>query len=188
MDEKQVRMEEIGKQLRAKISSKIATSTFLAGFGFAVLSIQVSILWDSEHIPGLLFLSIGLMVASLFIYIMAVIQLDGLTMPKRFWKEDEKNYNPCASRLAYLTDEDIWELRKQMIFYWSRLTIVATVVMAISLFLILLPCSPQTFSINLIEQTCFWSLLSLFIAFGYFAIQYYYFAKKNFKPLLRNKD
>jgi hypothetical protein len=37
-DESQERIEAIGDQLRAKISSKFQTSTFLAGFGLAVLT------------------------------------------------------------------------------------------------------------------------------------------------------
>jgi len=36
-DKSQARIEAIGDQLRAKISSKFQTSTFLVGFGFTVL-------------------------------------------------------------------------------------------------------------------------------------------------------
>ena len=43
-DEEQERIEAIGEQLRAKINSKFQTSTFLAGFAFTILGIQISAL------------------------------------------------------------------------------------------------------------------------------------------------
>jgi len=39
--ELQARIEAFGDQLRAKISSKFQTSTFLAGLSFAILGIQI---------------------------------------------------------------------------------------------------------------------------------------------------
>jgi hypothetical protein len=146
MDEPQARIEAIGDQLRAKISSKFQTSTFLAGFGLAVLTVQLSTFWQSPKFPYLLPTSISFMVASLFIYIAAVIKLDELTMPKRFWKEDSAKRNRDATRLAYLTDNDLWELQKRMVFYWWYLTIVAASLTAVSLMLMLLPCPPRQLS------------------------------------------
>jgi hypothetical protein len=94
--EPRARIEAIGEQLRSKISSKFQTSTFLAGFGFTVLTVQVSTFWQSPRFPYLLPTSISILVVSIVIYIAAVVKLDGLTMPKRFWKEDRSKKDPVA--------------------------------------------------------------------------------------------
>ena len=59
-DESQERIEAIGDQLRAKISSKFQTSTFLAGFGLAVLTLQLSTFWQAQRFPCLLPVSISI--------------------------------------------------------------------------------------------------------------------------------
>lgn len=140
-DEQQARIEAIGDQLRAKISSKFQTSTFLAGFAFTVLGIQISALWQwqSPQIPLLLFISISFLVAATILYISAVVRLDELTMPKRFWEEDSDVQETKSPELAYLTDNDLWALKDRMVFYWVRLTLVATFLTAASLLLMLLP-------------------------------------------------
>ena len=140
-DEAQERVEVIGEQLRAKINSKFQTSTFLAGFAFTVLGIQISALWQwqSQQIPLLLFISISLLVTATILYINAVVRLDELTMPKRFWDEAPDVQEAKPSRLGYLTDDDLWALKERMVFYWVRLTLLATYLTASSLFLMLLP-------------------------------------------------
>lgn len=140
-DEEQKRIEAIGEQLRAKINSKFQTSTFLAGFAFTVLGIQISALWQwqAPKIPLLLFISISLLVTATILYISAVVRLDELTMPKRFWDEDINIRETKSRELAYLTSDDLWALKDRMVFYWVRLTLMATFLTAVSLLLMLLP-------------------------------------------------
>src|SRR5689334_15786829 len=85
MTDSRERTEALGDQLRAKIAGKFQTATFLAGFGLAVLSIQITTLWQSERLPAALPLSIALMAAAVACYVAALTHLDALTMPKRFW-------------------------------------------------------------------------------------------------------
>jgi hypothetical protein len=154
MDQSQARIEAIGEQLRAKISSKFQTSAFLGGFGFAALTAEISILWQSPQTPRLLLASIPLMLASVCLYIAAIIKLDELTLPKRFWDEnpDPDQRDHAASALAYLSDEDLWQLQKRMVFYWNWLTLVATVLMAVSLLLVLLPLAPRPYSADIVKK------------------------------------
>jgi Na+/proline symporter len=112
------------------------------------------------------------MVASLFLYIAAVIKLDELTMPKRFWKEDPTRNDPNASRLAYLTDNDLWELQKRMVFYWLYLTMVAASLTAVSLMLMLLPCSPRQMSDEIVRETFSCAVISFIFVLIYFGILY----------------
>lgn len=191
--ETQARIEAIGEQLRAKINSKFQTSTFLAGFAFTILGIQISVLWQSTKVPQSLPVSISLMLGAIFLYIGAIVKLDELTMPKRFWEEDKNKKQPGVSHLAYLDQEDLWELQRRMIFYWTTLTIVATFLTAISLFLMLLPFAPKdlfTSSNNFTELlwiTFNWAVIFIFLVFVYFVVLINW-ARKNFKPLLRPHD
>ena len=82
----QTRIEDIGKQLRAKIRSKFQASTFLAGFSFTLLGFQITRLWQPVEIPRLLPVSVALMLLAISLYISAIMKLDELTMPKRFWE------------------------------------------------------------------------------------------------------
>jgi hypothetical protein len=149
-------------QLRAKISSKFQTSTFLAGFGLAVLTLQVATFWQAAKFPCLLLVSISIMMASICIYIAAVVKLDEITMPKRFWQgASNRGQAPSAAEmLAYLKDDDLWELQKRMVFYWWRLTAVATSLTGGSLLLMMLPpftpCDLTTSFIK--EETPAWIL------------------------------
>jgi len=134
MNETQARTEAVGDQLRAKINSKFQTSTFLAGFALAMLSIQISTMWQSERVPRLLPVSIAVMIASFVLYIAAVVRLDALTMPKCFWPEVKgRKRDP----LGLLKPTDLPELKKQMVFHWSTLTLVATLLAMIALLLML---------------------------------------------------
>lgn len=139
--EQQERIEAIGEQLRGKINSKFQMSTFLAGFALTVLGIQLSVLWqwDKETIPLLLFLSISFMIVAIIFYIGALIKLDELTMPKRFWEENPELKENNLSKLAYLTDQNLWTLKNIMVYYWVKLTLRATYLTAASLGFMLLP-------------------------------------------------
>jgi hypothetical protein len=146
MTELDERIEAIGEQLRAKISSKFQVSAFLAGFAFTILSMQVSALWE-EKSKSLLILSMSasLMIAAIVLYIFSIIRLDELTMPKRFWEEDSgKMMNVNASTAwGCLNDQDLWTLKDRMVFYWTYLTLVATMLTVSSILLMLLPISDK---------------------------------------------
>jgi hypothetical protein len=45
----------------------------------------------------------------------------------------------AAARLAYLEQGDLWELHKRMVFFWYKLTMVATPLAAVSLVSLLAP-------------------------------------------------
>lgn len=168
-DESQERIEAIGDQLRAKISSKFQTSTFLAGFGLAILTLQLSTFWQALRFPCLLPVSISIMVVSICIYIAAVVKFDELTMPKRFWKHASSLSE--TEKLAYLKEEDLYQLQKRMVFYWWRLTAVATSLTGSSVLLMLLPLTPSDLlTPNIKEKTLYWTLGGLILLLIYFAI------------------
>lgn len=144
IDPEQERIEAIGEQLRQKIASKFTASTFLAGFALAVLTGQVFALWQSSHLPITFPLSIAIVFGAFILFVEAIVRLDELTMPKRFWEEDTQvNTTGLPSRWGYLTDDDLWNLQKQMIFYWQRLTIVATAFTVVAVIAMLLPFGMQ---------------------------------------------
>lgn len=153
MSESQDRIETIGNQLRDKIRSKFQSSTFLAGFSFTVLSVEISMLWTAQKVPRLLPLSIPLMLAAICLFVASALMLDALTMPKRFWEEDPNRTDKEASQLAYLTDDDLWQIQRRMIFYWTWLTVLATFVTAVSLVLVLLPFDSVVRSDSLVKET-----------------------------------
>lgn len=170
-NESQARIEAIADQLRAKIGNKFQASIFLAGFGLQVLTIQISTFWQAPRFPDLLPFSICLMVVSICIYIAAVVKLDELTMPKRFWKLAPGE--PDA-KLAYLKDSDLWELKNRMVFYWSYLTAVAASLTGVSLLLMLWPRRPADLAVirpmpHWERHTFWWTLLALCCLPIYFA-------------------
>ena len=139
MDEIQELIESIGEQLRAKILSKFQTSAFLAGLAVAVLGVQLSTMSDAGKArPSLFTVSIALMFAAVLVYIAALIKLDELTMPKRFWRRNPElpvsNY-----RAVLLEDTELVELRKRMVSYWYTLTLTATGITGFALLLLLFP-------------------------------------------------
>ena len=95
-DSEKLRAEATGDQLRQKISNEFQTSTFLAGFSATILSIEITFLWQQTYRPGLLPLSIAVLIAAVIIYVAAIVKLDELTMPKRF---SEENRNVTTQRL-----------------------------------------------------------------------------------------
>jgi hypothetical protein len=146
LTENDQRLEAIGEQLRAKISSKFQVAALLAGFAFTVLCLQVDMLWADRKKTLLLAGSIFLMVAALVLYIFSLMRLDALTMPKRFWEEEEENLKEDAKmkdkgdpveKLWMLTKEELWTLQKRMKCYWNYLTKTAIYLMGFSLLLLL---------------------------------------------------
>jgi hypothetical protein len=186
-DELRARTELIGDQLRDKIASKFQTSTFLAGFAATILSIEITLLWQSGQRPGLLPISVAALVGALVLYVAAIIKLDELTMPKRFWNEDPNKHDPAASQLAYLEQGDLWELHKRMVFFWYKLTMVATALTAVSLISLLAPWQPFRGSSEFLEVTAACAGIAAIAACVYlFAIRHV--ARKRFNPLLRPND
>jgi hypothetical protein len=174
-EEYQARIEAIGDQLRAKISSKFQTSTFLAGFGLAVLTLELSTFWQGQKFPGLLPFSISIMFVSICIYIAAVVKFDELTMPKRFWKYASPLNE--TEKLAYLKEDDLFQLQKRMVFYWLSLTAVATSLTGASLLLMLCPCDPLDLSnLDSIKKTLgitlAWTLGGVLLVLIYFGVLY----------------
>ena len=138
----QDRIEAIGDQLRAKISSKFTASTFLAGFSLTVLTGQVfALCQDVTSLPLLFAPAVGAVFGAFVIFVEAIIRLDELTMPKRFWEEDRSTAPSLPDPIARscLTDNDLWELQKRMIFLWYHLAIVATAVTAAGVMAMLIP-------------------------------------------------
>jgi hypothetical protein len=159
----------------------------MAGFGFAVFGIQITILWQSISFPRLLPVSQALMLVAIVLYITAIYKLDGLTMPKRFWKKDEAHEDRRASHLSYLTHQDLWELRNRMIFYWMSLTVTATIITAASLFLMLLPLPPRKELSECLNDAQYYIIRFLLSSVFYLSILSLV-AKYKFKPLMRAKD
>jgi hypothetical protein len=194
MSELEERLEAIGEQLQAKIRSKFQTTTFLAGFAITLLGTQIARLWQPKEIPQLLPVSISVMLVAVALYIYAIVKLDELTMPKRFWEEEKKDDGVHEGpNFWYLSNEDLWELRNRMIFYWNRLTLAATLLTMISLFLMLLPLPSKELSTEsgnrtaLLRETFTYTLILLSLMIAYLAILSSQ-AKKRFKPLVRGQD
>jgi hypothetical protein len=146
LTDEQERIEAIGEQLRAKITSKFTASTFLAGFALAVLTEQIFALWQADSLPRLFPPAVGAVAGALLLFVTGVLRLDELTMPKRFWNESPKAQGPLPSRGGYLTDDDLWELQKRMIFFWTGLIIAATWATAAGVLVMLLPLPEQAAS------------------------------------------
>jgi len=150
---KSERIDIIGDQLQAKIRSKFQTSTFLAGFAFTLLGLEIGRLWQREYIPFLIFVSIPLMVGAAVLYIYAVMKLDALTMPKAFWGEKRELDTHAFSERSYSTPEELWHLKDEMVFYWQKLTIFATFLVGVSLLTMLFP-----FTSNFSPYLLLWTL------------------------------
>jgi hypothetical protein len=130
---------------------------------------------------------VGAVFGALVLFVEGVIRLDELTMPKRFWLEDPRSVAfPVPLGDSYLTDGDLWELQKRMIFFWQRLSIVATWVTAAGVLAMLVPLRPQT-----TETVRCWTfglaVLGIAIALGY--VRWLHAkAKKEFQGLVRAVD
>ena len=138
-DPNHARIEAIGDQLRAKVTSKFQTVAFLGGFALTLLGTQLSILWGGGRVPLLLPYAIGVLVFALLLYAYALTRFNSLTMPKRFWDEASGARDASASHHGLLTDRDLWAIHDRMVFYWTRLVMIAIGATAVSLALILVP-------------------------------------------------
>lgn len=198
----QNRIEAIGDQLRGKISGKFQISAFLGGFGFALFGIQMTLLWSSKEIPKYLPYSISAMLAAICMYIAAVVVLDRLTMPKRFWSEDKNKENSATdeerlfSQSGFLVSEDLWQLRNRMMFYWISLDYVGIGLTILYLILTLLPATPIQLNgansltrAEILCQTAYLAVIIVIVTFGYFTVLWAIgkYVKK-FKPMLRGPD
>jgi hypothetical protein len=176
-EEEQERLEAIGEQLRAKISSKFQTSTFLAGFALTVLGIEMSAIvqWQSDTIPGLLFVSVSILLAAVVLFVAAIVRLDELTMPKVFWKIDEELRQSTPADLGYLLRHDLNALKDRMVFFWVRLTLAGTYLTGVSLVLMLLPMSwfeVRTRPVNTQERWLAFLLMFVFSMLAFVYIQW----------------
>jgi|GEM_PF-6686313 hypothetical protein len=165
----QERIEAIGDQLRTKISSKFTAPTFLAGFSLTVLTGQVfALCQDVSALPLLFAPAVGAVFGAFVIFVEAIIRLDELTMPKRFWEEDRNAAPSLPDPIARscLSDNDLWELQKRMIFLWYHLAVVATVVTAAGVMAMLIPWSRV--DIVAARVWTFWSaVIGVILACGY---------------------
>jgi len=83
LTDEQERLEALGDQLRAKISSKFSASTFLAGFAATILAAVVSPLWQQGTVVSLHFpAAVGLAVTGTGLFILSILRFDELSMPK----------------------------------------------------------------------------------------------------------
>jgi hypothetical protein len=182
----QQRIEEIGEQLRAKIASKFSTTAFLAGFSLTLLGLELSMLWSNSRLPLLLPYAIGALVFAIVLYARALMRLDELTMPKRFWEEGSGDHDPALSHLGLLTDGDLWALADRMVYYWYRLVHAALWVTGFSLALILVPVeSPEP--MKAVSSALVASAIAAILSVVYIQI----FASergKEFAPLTRPSD
>jgi hypothetical protein len=136
----QERAEAIGEQLRAKIASKFTASTFLGGFALTILAGQVFAIWQTSRLSLLFPQSVAVVVAAVILFFEAVVRLDELTMPKRFWPTNV-DAEPAFGRSTWglLTDGDLEALEEKMRFFWTRFTLVATCLTAVAVLMVLFP-------------------------------------------------
>lgn len=93
----------------------------------------------------------------------------------------------------HLSNEDLWEIRNSMIFYWKWLTMAATILTVISLFLMLLPLPPKDLSTGtgdrtiLLRETFMYTIILLSLMVAYLAILYLQ-AQKRLNPPFRPRD
>lgn len=187
MSELQDQIEAIGDQLRDKIRSKFQSSTFLAGFGFTILSIEISMLWTAQRVPRLLPLSIPLILAAICFFVVAALKLDALTMPKLFWERDPNTTDEEALQLSYLVYGNLLQIQRRMIFYWTWLTVLATFVTAVSLVLVLLPIDSIERSDLLVKETFQNGIVVLTVTLVHILLLYA-LEKRLWKPLHLSHD
>jgi hypothetical protein len=139
MPDEQDRLEQIGDQLRAKISSKFTACSCLAGIAVTVLSIQISLLWQSASLPCLLPFSIGGLAAAMLLFIVALLAFDALTMPKLFWSVGDRGHRVGPGHLGYLAPPDLDQLHAQMVYYWVWYAEFATCLLGLAVLTLLVP-------------------------------------------------
>lgn len=156
----QERLEAIGDQLRAKITSKFTASTFLAGFALTVLVGQISTLWQSQTLPPFFPFSVGAVFCAFSLFVFAIIKFDELTMPKRFFERvsGKDTVSPVEPMQWGLLDEgDLGTLLQRMRFFWNHLTLPATISTAIAVSAMLIPRSPCPIFVVTGDEITWWT-------------------------------
>jgi hypothetical protein len=184
--EEQVRLEEIGDQLRAKIASKFTACSFLAGIAVTVLSIQISLVWQSERLPRLLAVSIAGMVAAVVLFGVALLAFDALTMPKRFWPEGNVPHWAASGHLGYLAPDDLDQLHAQMIYWWVHYAQAATGLLGLAAILLLVPLCSTDIDQSRSESFC--GALAGLVASGLYITVVRVRARRRFPGLIRPVD
>jgi hypothetical protein len=139
LTDEQERLEALGDQLRAKISSKFAASTFLAGFAATILAAVVSPLWQQDTVVSVYFpIAVGFAVVGTGLFITGIIRFDELSMPKRFWPSSPEIPNRTGD-VGLLEMDDLRVLHDRMVFFWRCLTLVGTAVTGLALLILILP-------------------------------------------------
>jgi hypothetical protein len=132
-------LERYGDQLRAKISSKFSASTFLAGFAATVLTALLTSGGPGDQHAAIQYpLALGFTTAASILFVQAIIRLDELSMPKRFWPSRGDAQNR-AEDVGLLTQDDLWVLHDRMVFFWRYLTLAATGLTGVGLLALVLP-------------------------------------------------
>jgi hypothetical protein len=156
LSDQQERTEAVGDQLRAKVASKFAASTFLAGFAATILAAFLPSLWQQDatvpvHYPR----ALGAAMAATVLFVLGVVRLDELSMPKRFWRStpDARRVGPDVGLLGM---EDLWAIHDQMVYFWSHLTLTGTALTGFALLLLLVP-QPHVASVEVRGSTFWWS-------------------------------
>ena len=137
MSPQQELFEAYGEQLRAKISSKFSASTFLAGFAATILTTLLTAR-GAERVSLQHSLALGLAIVASFLFVHAIVRLDELSMPKRFWPS-KPELRRVTDDVGLLTLEDLWALYHRMVYCWQKLTMVATGLTGIGLVVLTLP-------------------------------------------------
>jgi len=177
------RIEQFGDQLRAKIASKFTASTFLAGFSLTVLTGQIAILWqaDVEVLSPFFSFSVGAVAGAFFLFVVAVIRLDELTMPKVFWEPWHWKPTETPSDDVNLRYEDLWKLKSMMVMIWLRLTIPATFISAVALVAMLIPSKLALGFTVSVPDSRMWAPIAVVVSSAIAAV-YCYCAAKPFRP------
>ena len=166
LTDEQERLEAVGDQLRAKIASKFAASTFLAGFAATILAAFLPSLWQQDaNVPAHYPRAVAAAMAATVLFVLGIVRLDELSMHKRFWpsRPDARRVGPDVGLLGM---EDLWALHDQMAYFWRHLTITGTAMTGIALVLLLLP-QPHVASSAARAATFWWTLSTAALAAAY---------------------
>lgn len=137
----QAQLESYGDQLRAKIASKFSASTFLAGSAATILTTLVTSFGGGQRLEVQTVLALCLATAASVLFVQAIIRLDELSMPKRFWPSRPDAQNR-GEDVGLLTQDDLWALHDRMVYFWRRLTLTAAALTGAGLVALLVPPLP----------------------------------------------
>jgi phosphohistidine phosphatase SixA len=128
------RDDQVIKDLREKIKSKMEVAKLLSGFITAGLGFLLASLVDPNRVNALgdglwaAYLSAGLLFASIGLYLATMYAYDSLLMPSRFWGETPQNARERPSWLVARPPSPVqWILYQNMIRIWSHLFTPATI-------------------------------------------------------------